>query len=104
MKKILSTLVIIVALLAVMVPSLFAAPSINTGDVTYYFCSPGECPSSHCWIYYPVGEQGSAVTLDGGCFDVGQITYCSCHDTPAYCAAMTYCDVYVPGAQDEAAE
>jgi|WetSurSiteA1Bulk_404760.scaffolds.fasta_scaffold11036_3 hypothetical protein len=104
MKKILSTLVIIVALLAIMVPSLSAGTSIKTGDVSYYFCPLGECPLSHCWIYYPIVEQGSAVTEDGGCFDVGQITYCSCHDTPEYCAAMTYCDVYVPGSLDEAAE
>jgi hypothetical protein len=104
MKKILSTLVIMLALLAIMVPSLSAAPSIKTGDVSYYFCSPGDCPSSHCWIYYPVAEQGAVVTDNGGCFDVGQITYCACHDTPEYCAAMTYCDIYVPGSQAPVSE
>ena len=105
MKKIFSTLVMMAALLAIMAPSLSAAgPSIEVGDVNYFLCAPGECPPSHCWIYYPVAEQGAVVTENGSCLDVGQITYCACHDNPVYCAMMTYCNVNVPGIQDGVAE
>lgn len=105
MKKFFSILVIMVALLAISVPFVFAKPpDIEVGDVSYYFCPLGECSTSHCWIYYPV-MNGDAVAMDnGGCFDVGQITYCSCHDTPEYCAMMTYCSVSVPEIQDGVAE